>query len=129
MTGPGAPLRIGVSPSGTTRDAAERLAAAAVDAGLDTLWLGDGYLDNDDFPLWAGGLENLTHLAWLAGRFPAARIGSSAVVLPLRDPRWVAKQVANLDQLTAGDLVVVVAPGFWPAEFAHRGLDFAARGR
>jgi len=123
-----APMRLGISPSASTRGAVEELAALAVEGGLDTLWLGDGYLDNADFALWAGGLENLTHLAWLAGRFPAARIGSTALVLPLRDPAWVAKQVTTLDQLTAGRYVAVVAPGFWPGEFAHRGLDFARRG-
>jgi alkanesulfonate monooxygenase SsuD/methylene tetrahydromethanopterin reductase-like flavin-dependent oxidoreductase (luciferase family) len=42
---------------------------------------------------------------------------------------WLAKQAATLDNLTAGDFVLAVAPGFWEREFAFRGLDFAARGR
>ena len=121
-------MRIGVTPSAATRAAALRLADLAVAGGLDTLWLGDGYLDNPDFPMWAGGLENLTHLAWMAGRYPAARVGSSAAVLPLRDPAWMAKQAATIDQLTEGRFVLVVAPGFWPREAEHRGVEFATRG-
>lgn len=121
-------MRIGITPSASTREAALELAERAVAGGLDTLWLGDGYLDNRDFPMWAGGLENMTHLAWLAGRYPAARIGSSAAVLPLRDPAWLAKQAATLDQLTEGRFVLVVAPGFWATESQHRGQDFATRG-
>jgi alkanesulfonate monooxygenase SsuD/methylene tetrahydromethanopterin reductase-like flavin-dependent oxidoreductase (luciferase family) len=49
-------------------------------------------------------------------------------VLPLRDPLWLAKQAATLDQLTDGRFTLVVAPGFWEREFAFRGLAFDQRG-
>jgi len=104
------------------------LAGAAVEAGIDTLWLGDGLLENRDFPMWSGGLESFTELGWLAGAFPSVALGCTAAVLPLRDPLWLAKQAATLDQLTAGRFTLVVAPGFWSREFAFRGLDFDRRG-
>src|SRR5439155_9424966 len=106
-----------------------RLARTAVEGRLDTLWLGDGLLENNDFPVWAGGMESFTELAWLAGAFPDARIGITAAVLPLRDVLWVAKQAATLDHLCDGEFVLAVTPGFWEREFAYLGLDFAARGR
>jgi len=121
-------MKVGISPFGTNRAVVVRLAAAAVDAGLDTLWIGDGLLENSDFPMWFGGLESFTELAWLGGMFPQAALGCSAAVLPLRDPLWLAKQAATLDQLTEGRFTLVVAPGFWEREFIFRGLDFDQRG-
>jgi alkanesulfonate monooxygenase SsuD/methylene tetrahydromethanopterin reductase-like flavin-dependent oxidoreductase (luciferase family) len=122
-------MRIGVSPFASTREAVLRLAELAVAGGLDTLWLGDGYVAGDDFPGWAGGMESMTELAWLAGRFPSARIGISAAILPLRDPRWLAKQANTLDNITDGRFVLAVAAGFWERDFDHRGVSYDARGQ
>lgn len=121
-------MRLGVSPFATTRHGMLAVAAAAIEGGIDTLWLGDGYLSNADFPVWAGGVESFTTLAWLAGRFPEASIGISAAVLPLRDPDWLVKQVTTLDQVTEGRFVLAVSPGFWEREAIARGVDFAGRG-
>jgi len=95
---------------------------------MDTLWLGDGYLANPDFSGWAGGMETMTELSWLAGRLPAARVGVTAAVLPLRDPHWLAKQANTLHRLAGGGFVLVVAAGFWPQDLDARGIDFASRG-
>jgi alkanesulfonate monooxygenase SsuD/methylene tetrahydromethanopterin reductase-like flavin-dependent oxidoreductase (luciferase family) len=106
----------------------ERVGHAAVAGGLDTFWLGDGLLGRPDFPPWSGGMEPFTELAWLAGRFPGSSIALGAAVLPLRDPVWVAKEAATLDQLTEGRFTLVVTPGNWPNEFAVKGADFSTRG-
>jgi alkanesulfonate monooxygenase SsuD/methylene tetrahydromethanopterin reductase-like flavin-dependent oxidoreductase (luciferase family) len=106
-----------------------RVATAAVEAGIDTLWLGDGLLVVPDFPQWSGGMEPLTELAWLAGRYPSVSVGIGAAVLPLRDVLWVAKQAATLDQLTEGRFLLVVTPGIWEREFVYRGLSYKARGK
>ena len=122
-------MRFGISPFASRRGVVVEVAARAVQGGLDTLWLGDGLLANPDFPPWAGGMETFCELAWLAGRFPTARIGISAAVLPVRDVDWVIKQSATLDQLTEGGFVLAVAAGFWEREAAARGVDFARRGK
>jgi alkanesulfonate monooxygenase SsuD/methylene tetrahydromethanopterin reductase-like flavin-dependent oxidoreductase (luciferase family) len=118
-------MRLGASPYGSDRAAALAFADALVAAGLDTLWLGDGIFLRPDF---SGGLEAMTELAWLAGRHPAARVGVTAAVLPLRDIEWLAREAATLDHLTAGGFVLAVAAGFWADELAHRGIDPARRG-
>jgi alkanesulfonate monooxygenase SsuD/methylene tetrahydromethanopterin reductase-like flavin-dependent oxidoreductase (luciferase family) len=93
------------------------------------LWLGDGLLVVDEFPMWSGGLEPFAELSYLAGRYEGIRVGVGAAVLPLRDPAWVAKQAATLDQLTEGRFVLGVAPGRWERESVFRGLSHAARGK
>jgi alkanesulfonate monooxygenase SsuD/methylene tetrahydromethanopterin reductase-like flavin-dependent oxidoreductase (luciferase family) len=122
-------MRLGVSPYGTTRAGALRVADVAVAGGIDSLWLGDGLLDVADFPRWSGGLEAFTELGWLAGRHPHVRAGVGAAVIPLRDPLWTVRQAATLAHLAGGGVVLGLCPGFWEREFVFRGLDFATRGR
>src|SRR5678816_331147 len=121
-------MRLGISPFASTRAGVLAVATLAVEAGIDTLWMGDGLLVNDAFPAWSGAMEPFTTLAWLGGRFPRARLGVSAAVLPLRDVVWTAKQAATLDQLSEGRFVLAVAPGFWAKELEFRGVDPAQRG-
>ena len=121
-------MRLGISPFASGRDTAERLARAACDAGMDTLWLGDGYLTNPDFAGWAGGMETMTELAWLSGRNPDARVGITAAVLPMRDIPWLAKQANTLHRIAGGGFVLAVAAGFWAHDLAARGVDFDRRG-
>jgi alkanesulfonate monooxygenase SsuD/methylene tetrahydromethanopterin reductase-like flavin-dependent oxidoreductase (luciferase family) len=123
-----ASLRIGISPWAATRGGVEKVAEAALQAGIDTFWLGDGLLGRPDFPPWSGGMESFGELAWLAGRYPGASVALGAAVLPLRDPLWLAKSAATLDQLTEGRFTLVLTPGNWPDEFAAAGRDFAGRG-
>jgi alkanesulfonate monooxygenase SsuD/methylene tetrahydromethanopterin reductase-like flavin-dependent oxidoreductase (luciferase family) len=120
-------MRLGASPYGSDRAAALAFADALVAAGIDSLWLGDGIFHRPDFAGWRGGLESLTELAWLAGRHPAARVGITAAVLPLRDVEWLAREAATLDHLTEGRFVLGVAAGFWADELSHRGVDPARR--
>ena len=98
-----------------------------MEGGLDTLWLGDGYLANPDFTGWAGAMESLTELAWLAGRYPTARTGIAAAILPLRDPAWLAKQANTLHRMAGGGFVLVVTPGFWAHDLEARGIAFGDR--
>ena len=121
-------MRIGISPFATTRETTLELSRIAVEGGLDTLWLGDGYIANADFVGWAGGMESLTELAWLAGRHPAARVGITAAVLPLRDPAWLAKQANTIHRMAGGGFVLVVTPGFWAQDLEARGIRFGDRG-
>src|ERR1700691_1776973 len=121
-------LRIGISAWAADRSGVERVAEAALSAGIDTFWLGDGLLERPDFPPWSGGMESFGELAWLAGPGPGASVALGAAVLPLRDLQWVAKSEATLDQVTEGRFTLVLAPGNCPDEFAAMGRDFDSRG-
>jgi alkanesulfonate monooxygenase SsuD/methylene tetrahydromethanopterin reductase-like flavin-dependent oxidoreductase (luciferase family) len=122
-------VRIGVSPFATTRSGSFAVADAAFEGGIDTFWLGEGLLEMAEFSRWSGGMEPITWLAYLAGRYRGARVGLGASVLPLRDVQWLAKQSSTLDNLTEGNHILAVAPGFWEDEFAYRGVDFESRGK
>jgi alkanesulfonate monooxygenase SsuD/methylene tetrahydromethanopterin reductase-like flavin-dependent oxidoreductase (luciferase family) len=121
-------MRLGISPYGSDRATALALADAAVAAGIDTLWLGDGMFRRPDFAGWRGGLESMTELAYFAGRHPGLRVGITAAVLPLRDIEWLAREAATLDHLTDGRFVLGVAAGFWADELTYRGIDPDRRG-
>ena len=120
-------MRIGISPFATTKETTLELSRIAVEGGLDTLWLGDGYIANPDFTGWAGAMESLAELAWLAGRHPTARVGIAAAILPLRDPAWLAKQANTLHRMAGGGFVLVVTPGFWAHDLEARGIAFGDR--
>ena len=120
-------MRIGISPFATTKQTTLELSRIAVEGGLDTLWLGDGYLANPDFTGWAGAMESLAELAWLAGRYPTARTGIAAAILPLRDPAWLAKQTNTLHRMAGGGFVLVVTPGFWAHDLESGGIAFDDR--
>lgn len=121
-------MRIGISPFATSRRTTLDLSSVAVSGGLDTLWLGDGYLANPDFRGWAGGMESMTELAWLSGAHPDARVGITAAVLAIRDVVWTAKQANTLHRMAGGGFVLVVTPGFWRQDLEARGIDFDRRG-
>ncbi|MFI5844579.1 TIGR03619 family F420-dependent LLM class oxidoreductase [Catenuloplanes sp. NPDC051500] len=72
--------------------------------------------------------DPLTTLAWLAGITRTAQLGTTALILPYRHPLQTARVTATLDQLSGGRLILGVAAGWAPQEFAALGLDYARRG-
>ena len=105
------------------------LAAAADRLGYRTLYLPDHLLPPTPYGTTYGGVyEPLVTLAHIAARTSTIRLGTSVLVLPLRSPFVVAKQVATLDRLSGGRAVLGVGVGWDRAEFAAVGADFATRG-
>lgn len=76
--------------------------------------------------------ESITTLSYLAGRTRNVKVGIAVLVLPLRNPVVVAKQLANLDVLSEGRLIVGVAPGapnITRSEFEAVGAPYEERGK
>ncbi len=76
--------------------------------------------------------ESITTLAYVAGRTSSVKLGIAVLVLPLRNPLVAAKELANLDVLSEGRLIVGVAPGapnITKHEFDAVGVDYEKRGK
>lgn len=105
------------------------LAVLAERLGYRTAWLPDHLLPPGPFGRVYGGVyEPLVTLAHLAAHTTRLRLGTSVLVLPLREPVSVAKQAATLHRLSGDRLTLGVGTGWDAAEFAAVGADFAARG-
>ena len=73
--------------------------------------------------------EPLVTLAYLAGRVPAIRLGISAYVMPYRNPVVTAKQVASLDALSGGRVMLAIGTGWLREEFDALAVPFDDRSR
>ncbi len=73
--------------------------------------------------------EPFTVLSYLAGITRKLTLGTSVVVLPMHNPFEIAKQVAEVDQLSGGRFVFGVGVGWFEEEFQVLGQDFSNRGK
>jgi alkanesulfonate monooxygenase SsuD/methylene tetrahydromethanopterin reductase-like flavin-dependent oxidoreductase (luciferase family) len=94
------------------------LARLADSAGYDALWVGDSVVAKPR-------LEPLTTLAYLAGFTTRVRLGTAVLLPALRHPVVLAGQIANVDQISRGRLVLGVGVG-WSLPSAER--EWAACG-
>jgi probable F420-dependent oxidoreductase len=113
-----------------------RFAQVAEAAGFDYLAIPDHVLGADaaSRPGWQGPYDSnypirepLVHLGFLAA-LTGMELMTSVLVLPQRQTALVAKQAAELDQLTAGKFRLGVAAGWNEVEFEALGVDFHTRG-
>jgi len=89
--------------------------------GFDGLWLSDTPLTTSVEPLMA--------LALAGGRTERLKLGTN-VVVPGRNPLLLAKELAHLDRLTGGRLLLAFMPGIGaPIERAALGVDGVDRTR
>lgn len=73
--------------------------------------------------------ESVSTMSYLAGRFPRLHVGVAGLVVPLRDPRLLGKQLATLDQLCGGRVIAAAAIGNIPNDFEVVGIPYKRRAR
>ncbi len=76
--------------------------------------------------------ETFTTLSYIAARTSSVKIGTSILSLPLRNPLHIAKQVATLDVLSEGRMILGVGVGGGEDdiyEFKYLNADYLNRGR
>src|SRR5205809_6027120 len=97
-------IRIGVGAAGasSTPEALAELVTGIDDLGFDSLWLSE--------VLTGPVLDPLVGLAWAAASNPRLKVGTT-MLLPGRNVLRLAKQLASLDQLCHGRLLVTLVPG------------------
>ena len=128
-----------------TRSGVLSVARAVEDAGLDSVWVADHVVyplrsqsrypyreEGTPFAPEEGFLDAITTLGALAGATKRVLLGTSVLVLPMREPLQVAKALATLDVLSDGRVIAGVGAGWWGggvprARDAVRGPRPAAR--
>lgn len=107
------------------------VARRAEELGYHALWVTDHIvLPPEHVPRFGEVFyEPLTVLSFLAAHTRRVKLGTSAIILPYRNPLVLAKALATADVLSGGRLIVGVAAGWMEPEFDALGLPFAERGR
>ena len=76
---------------------------------------------------WLEPMTVLTHAAAVAP--DVKMVGTGILVLPLRDPVVLAKEVATMDYLTGGRYQFGIGPGWYGPEFVATGSHISERGQ
>ncbi len=103
--------------------------AEAVEAdGYDSVWVGDSMFQKSR-------LEALTTLSAIAMRTERVRLGTAAIIAPMRNITWLALSWATLDRLAGGRTILGVCvgaeqpkPGL-TGEFEAAGVKMQTRGQ
>jgi len=122
---------------------AVELAEAAEEAGFDSLWTVEHTIVPKDYEpnypyaeggKMAGGAEDiplpdpLIWMAYVAARTSRIRLATGILILPQHQPVHVAKQVATLDAMSGGRVILGIGVGWMEEEFRVLNADFATRG-
>jgi probable F420-dependent oxidoreductase len=122
-------------------EALETLVARAESLGFSSVVIADHivfpvtikskypYTVSGAFPGQGDALEQLSLMAFVAGKSSALRLISSVMILPYRNPVVTAKMLATIDVLSRGRVTVGVGVGWLREEFEALGApDFDRRG-
>jgi probable F420-dependent oxidoreductase len=113
-----------------TREANVQIAQEAEALGYDSIWTTDHVMVPHENPEPYGHvLESIVMLSYLAPLTSRVKLGTSIIVLPQREPVLAAKQLATLDDLSGGRLIVGLGIGWNQKEYGFLGASFHNRGR
>ena len=97
------------------------------DLGFDSIFITDHLLAAKQF-YSVSFLESLVTLSFVAGVTDRVRLGTSVVVVPIRNPVWLAKQVAALQFLSQDRFILGAGIGWYPPEYDAAGVHKSERG-
>jgi len=108
-----------------------RVAIQAEELGLDDVWVSEHIIVPKDaaYPPSANFWDPVLTLTWAAAATQRVRLGTSVLVLPMRHPLPLAKELATLQNLSEGRLILGAGVGWLEAEFDALGVPFKERGR
>jgi len=115
-------------------DAITRLLVTAEQAGFESMWTGehvvliDPQVPPSPVPPESTFVDTIASLAFAAARTERIKIGSGILLLAQRDPIIVAKELASIDVLSKGRLLVGVGVGYVEGEFQALGIPYEERG-
>jgi probable F420-dependent oxidoreductase len=118
------------------------MAAKLETVGFDSIWVSDHvvfpHMVRSRYPFAPDGrvtwpvdvdyIEPVVTLSAIASVTSKAELGTSVLILPMRNPVLFAKQAACIDVLSRGRLVLGVGAGWLREEFSALAADFDSRG-
>src|SRR5262249_31040444 len=110
-------------------DAAVRVARHAEAAGFESVWTGEDIVLPDppptgfSMPPTLPFLDTVVALTLIAAHTTTIRVATGIIVLPLRSPAVLAKELASIDVISGGRLIAGFAAGYIPAEFDASGVE------
>jgi probable F420-dependent oxidoreductase len=134
VTGPSIGLFAINSHASASPEAAARIAALAERLGYDSLWAGEHVVVpsprvepspmEPDEPI----LDPLVALAHVAAHTERIKLGTGVIILPQRNPLVLAKQIASLDVLSGGRLILGIGVAYLEPEMRAIGVPMEGRG-
>ena len=112
-------------------EAIRRAAVQAEELGFADVWTSEHIIvpKNAAYPPSPIFYDPVLTLTWAAAYTKRVRLGTSVLVLPMRHPLPLAKELATLQNLSEGRLILGAGVGWLEAEFAALGVPFRERGR
>jgi probable F420-dependent oxidoreductase len=112
-------------------DSIRRAAQQAEVLGFDDVWVSEHIIVPKDavYPPSPSFYDPVLTLTWAAAFTQRVRLGTSVLVLPMRHPLPLAKELATLQNLSQGRLILGAGVGWMEPEFAALGVPFHERGR
>jgi probable F420-dependent oxidoreductase len=117
-----------------TADGVRRISSLAEETGYDSLWMGEHLVQpsprvppamtEPDYPI----LDPVVSLAVAAAETDSILLATGIVILPQRNPVVLAKELASLDVLSRGRLVLGVGVGYVKPEMDAVGVPMEGRG-
>jgi probable F420-dependent oxidoreductase len=111
------------------------IARTAEELGYESIWVGehpvliDPHEPPSPLPSHSELMDPVPVLAYAAAVTSRIRLGTGIVILPLRNPLILAKELATIDVLSQGRLTVGIGVGYVPGEYEAIGVPFNRRGR
>ena len=128
-------MRLGIHlPHIGQKASAEAIRQAAVQAEelrFADVWVSEHIILPKDrmYPPSAVFWDPVLTLTWAAAHTSRVGLGTSVLVLPMRHPLPLAKELATLQNLSGGRLILGAGVGWLEDEFAALGVPFRERGR
>jgi probable F420-dependent oxidoreductase len=112
-------------------EAIRRAAVQADELGFADVWSSEHIIlpRGAPYPPSAIFYDPVLTLTWAAAFTKNIRLGTSVLVLPMRHPLPLAKELATLQNLSEGRLILGAGVGWLDSEFAALGVPFRERGR
>jgi probable F420-dependent oxidoreductase len=107
-----------------------RHAIRAEALGFADVWVSEHIIvPRKQFPRSPLFYDPVVTLSWVAAVTERVRLGTTVLVLPMRHPLPLAKELATLHNLSGGRLILGAGVGWLEPEFAALGVPFKERGR